>query len=135
MVGPTSGREQRCDDRPLSLSVLIVDDDPTFVARATQILVCLGIEIAGTATDARQALEIVENARPGAVLVDVWLPDRNGIDLADELAKLPWAPQVVLTSGDSEARIAIQGRPGRESARFIAKEEFDIGTLRRALLG
>jgi len=133
-VGPTAGREQQCDDRRLALCVLIVDDDPTFVARATRILACLGIEVAGTAADARQALEIVHDARPSAVLVDVWLPDRNGIDLAYELAELPWAPRVVLTSSDSEAWVAIQGHPGRSRPPFIAKEDFDVEALRRILI-
>lgn len=115
--------------------MLVVDDDPTFVALAIRVLSSLGVQIAGTATDAGQALEAVNEARPGAVLVDVGLPDRNGIDLAYELAELPWAPRVVLTSGDREAGIAIQARPGREPPPFIAKEEFDVETLRRALLG
>jgi CheY-like chemotaxis protein len=133
-AGPTAGCEQQCDDRRLRLSVLIVDDDPTFVARATRILACLGIEVAGVAADARRALEIVHDVRPTAVLVDVWLPDRIGIDLAYELAELPWAPRVVLTSSDSEAWVAIQGRPGRSRPPFIAKEEFDVEALRRILI-
>jgi len=72
--------------------------------------------------------------RPSAVLVDVGLPDRSGIDLAYELAELPWAPRVVLTSGDREASIAIRGRPGRNRPLFVAKEDLDVETLRRALL-
>lgn len=116
------------------MSVLIVDDDPTFLALASRVLACLGIEVAGTAADAGQALEIVHNARPSAVLVDVGLPDRNGIDLADELAELPWAPRVVLTSGYSEAWVAIERRPGRSRPPFIAKEEFDVEALRRILI-
>lgn len=133
-VGPTGGREHQCHDRPLPMSVLIVDDDPTFLALASRVLACLGIEVAGTAADAGQALEIVHNARPSAVLVDVGLPDRNGIDLADELAELPWAPRVVLTSGYSEAWVAIERRPGRSRPPFIAKEEFDVEALRRILI-
>jgi DNA-binding NarL/FixJ family response regulator len=114
-------------------SVLIVDDDPTFVARATGIVECLGIEVAGTARDAREALELVDETRPTAVLIDVWLPDRNGIDLAYELAELPWAPRVVLTSSDSEAWVAIEGRSGRPRPAFIAKEALDAEALRPIL--
>jgi CheY-like chemotaxis protein len=114
-------------------SVLVVDDDPTFRSLSTRILTCLGIDIAGTAAAAAEALEIVHQRRPSAVLVDVGLPDRNGIDLAYELAELPWAPRIVLTSSDSEASIAIRERPGRNRPKFIAKEELDVETLRRAL--
>ena len=42
-----------------------------------------------------------EQAR--AALVDVDLPDGNGIALAHELTALPWRPRVVLTSVDAEA--------------------------------
>lgn len=116
------------------MSVLVVDDDPTFLALATRILACLGIELTGTAVDAAQALEVAREARPSAVLVDVGLPDRSGIDLAYELAELPWAPRVVLTSAYREASIAIRGRPGRGRPLFVAKEQLDVETLRRALL-
>jgi DNA-binding NarL/FixJ family response regulator len=40
------------------------------------------------------------------VLVDVGLPDRDGVDLARELSALPWRPRVVLTSTDTEAATA-----------------------------
>jgi len=133
-VGPTAGRQYECDYRLLPSSVLVVDDDPTFFAIATRILACLGIEVAGTATSAAQALEVVHDARPSAVLVDVGLPDRNGIDLAYEFADLPWAPRVVLISADREASTAIRERPGRARPLFVAKEDLDVETLRRALL-
>ena len=133
MAGPTGGRERRCDDRPLRLSALVVDDDPTFLALATRILACLEIEVVGTAANAAQALEIVDEARPGMVLVDVRLPDRNGIDLAHELAERSWRPRVVLTSSDSEAGIAVRARPGGARPPFIAKEELDAETLRHVL--
>ena len=77
---------------------------------------------------------MVHDSRPSAVLVDVGLPDRSGIDLACELAELPWAPRVVLTSADREASIAIRRRPSRSAAPFVAKEDLDVETLRRALL-
>lgn len=118
----------------MPFSVLVVDDDPTFLALAIRMLACLGLELAGTAADAGQALEMVHEVRPSAVLVDVGLPDRNGIDLAYELVELPWAPRVVLTSSYSEAFIAIRGRSGRGSPLFVAKEDLDLETLRRALV-
>jgi CheY-like chemotaxis protein len=129
MASPTVGVDQRRDDRLLSISVLVVDDDAAFVSLVTELLACLGIEVVWTAADAGQAVELANEVRPSAVIVDVGLPDRNGIDLAYELAELPWTPRVVLTSSDSEAWIAIEGRPSRRRPPFIAKEAFDVEAL------
>jgi CheY-like chemotaxis protein len=114
-------------------SVLVVDDDPAFLELAARLMTDLGVELVATAADASQALEVVYHSRPSAVLVDVGLPDRSGIDLAYELAELPWEPRVVLTSTDSEAFTAIEERPGRRPPPFIAKEELERETLSRVL--
>lgn len=118
----------------MSRSVLIVDDDPGFLALATRILADLGIEAVTTAVDAAHALEVAEEWRPEAVLVDVGLPDRNGTELAYQLSDLPWRPRVVLTSSNSEASLAVEPRGGDRELVFIAKEELASDALRRALL-
>jgi CheY-like chemotaxis protein len=117
----------------MKCSVLIVDDDPAFYALAGRILADLGLEVVATAADAAQALELVQDFRPDAMLVDVGLPDRDGIDLAYELSKLPWGPRVVVTSSDSEAFVAIEAHDGSRKLPFIAKEELASDTLRHAL--
>jgi CheY-like chemotaxis protein len=114
-------------------SVLVVDDDPVFLAITVRSLAELGIEPVTTAANAAQALEVAQAARPTAVLVDVGLPDRSGIDLAYELAELPWRPRVVVTSSDREAFVAIEPTPGLRPPVFIAKEELESETLHRVL--
>jgi CheY-like chemotaxis protein len=104
-------------------SVLVVDDDPDFLALATRILEDMGVEEISTARTAATALTEAGASRPRAALVDVDLPDRDGINLARELAALPWSPRVVLTSTDSE-------RGGTESLPFLPKEELADGALR-----
>ena len=116
------------DDRPVQLSILIVDDDSDFVALATRVLVAMGAQVVATASDAASALAAAHEKRPQAALVDVGLPDRNGIDLGSELAGLPWAPRVVLTSTDSDAEREIgEGGP---SLPFLPKEELATDRLR-----
>jgi DNA-binding NarL/FixJ family response regulator len=118
----------------LAFSVVLVDDDPAFLALAARILAGLDVAVAGTAADAREALALVRETRPDAVLLDIGLPDRNGIDLGYELAALPWAPRIVLISSDRDAELAIGSRPERAPPRFLAKEELDLEALRRALI-
>ena len=108
--------------------MLIVDDDAEFLALVGRIVSELGVGVVVTAANAAQALQVAEESRPVAALVDIGLPDRGGIELAYQLAELPWRPRVVLTSSDSEAFLAIEGR-----LEFIAKEELASDTLRGVL--
>ena len=114
--------------------VLIVDDDPAFLELASRVVAEFGAAVVATAADARQAVEMAAASRPDAVLVDVGLPDRDGIELANELTELPWRPRVVLTSSDEDALMAIEARDGDHRLPFIAKEELASESLRRALL-
>jgi len=133
-ASPTFSAGSRCDDQPVALSVLIVDDDPGFLGLTARILVELGAEPVWTAATAARALELVQGAQPDAALVDIGLPDRHGIDLAYELAELPWRPRVVLTSSDSDAILALDSRDGGRQFQFLAKEELESDTLQEALL-
>jgi CheY-like chemotaxis protein len=91
---------------PMNGSVLVVDDDAEFRGIARRLLATFGLDVAGEAESAEAAVTAAGTLRPDAVLVDVGLPDRDGVDLARELTALPWGPRVVLTSSDTEAATA-----------------------------
>jgi DNA-binding NarL/FixJ family response regulator len=84
-------------------SVVLIDDDPSFRGLARRMLSMLGLTVIGEADSCATGLETAADLRPQAVLVDVGLPDGDGIALARQLAALPWRPRVVLTSVDPEA--------------------------------
>jgi DNA-binding NarL/FixJ family response regulator len=115
--------------------MLIVDDDPAFLALAARVLEGMGIQVVARAPDAATAVVAAAATRPDAALVDVGLPDRDGIDLAYELAALPWGPRVVVTSTDADAGGAIGSRPGPRAIPFVPKDELTNGMLRRHLEG
>ena len=123
------GQPGACEDRLMALSVLLVDDEPSSLALAARVLRGLGAEVVATASDARGAIEAADEMRPDAALVDVGLPDRDGIDLAYELAARPWRPRVVLRSTDRDAINAIEARHGRDALQFVPKEELASGRL------
>ena len=115
--------------RRMSRSILVVDDDPIFLSLATRILTQAGLEVVATADDAAGAVSAANATKPDAALVDVGLPDREGVNLAYELAELPWRPRVVLTSTDSDAGFALEVSDGRPRLPFIAKEDLANGGL------
>jgi DNA-binding NarL/FixJ family response regulator len=106
----------------LPLSVLLIDDDPGFRALARRAIAGTGMSVIGEADTAREGSEAARDLQPDVMLVDVGLPDGDGITLAYELSALPWAPRVVLTSVDPDA--ASPDEVERSGARgFIPKHE------------
>jgi CheY-like chemotaxis protein len=116
-------------------SVLIVDDDAAFLSLATQVVESMGAEVVATAPDAATAIVAANATRPEAALVDVGLPDRDGVELARELAALPWQPRVVLTSSDRDAVGTGDGGDGRADLPFVPKEDLANGLVVRLLRG
>jgi DNA-binding response OmpR family regulator len=116
----------------VALSVLVIDDDPTSLDLATRVLEDMGADVV-TALDGSSAIGVASRVRPDAALVDIGLPDRDGFDLAYELAALPWRPRVVLMSTDRDAVTGIDARQGPEALPFVPKEELAGSRLRRLL--
>ena len=112
----------------MELTVLVVDDDPSFRELAGRLLADAGIRVAAQAESADEAISAAERTRPDAALVDVDLPGRDGIMLASQLTALPWRPRVVLTSVDPEAARADDVRSSGALA-FLAKDQLANGTL------
>jgi CheY-like chemotaxis protein len=108
--------------------VLVVDDDPAFRRLAQRILETFGLSVAGEADTAATAISAAGTLRPDAVLVDVGLPDRDGLMLASELVELPWCPRVVLTSSNPEAATATEVRRSGADA-FVPKNELPGAAL------
>ena len=84
-------------------SVLLIDDDPAFRRLARQTLSGSGLTVVGEAATAAAGSAAARSLEPEIMLVDVGLPDGDGISLAGELSALPWGPRVVLTSVDPDA--------------------------------
>jgi CheY-like chemotaxis protein len=114
---------------------LVVDDDPDFLAVAAMVLAELGARTVLTAPDTVSAFRKARAGRPQAILVDVGFPDREGIDLAWELAELPWGPRVVLTSADPDAGRLVELRQSSRAIPFLPKEKLVNGSLRGLLIG
>lgn len=106
----------------MPFSVLLIDDDATFRALARRVLTASGLEIAGEAATAADGGAAAERLRPDAIVVDVGLPDGDGVALAALLAALPWSPRILITSVDTDATTMAHAR--RSGALgFVPKHE------------
>jgi DNA-binding NarL/FixJ family response regulator len=116
----------------MAISVLVVDDDPAFRGLAVRMLARMGFVVVGEAGTVAEATAMAADLRPDAALVDVGLPDGDGVALARTLAALPWRPRVVLTSTDRDATTGERVRSGG-AAGFIPKDDLPDDSLARLL--
>ena len=82
----------------MAITVLIVDDHPSFRASARMLLEAEGFEVVGEAPDGLTAIKAVHELQPQMVLLDVQLPDIDGFEVAARITANGSAPAVVLTS-------------------------------------
>jgi two-component system, response regulator PdtaR len=73
----------------VTTSVLVVDDDRSFRALAVRMLAGMGLTVVGEAGNVQTAKRAALELQPDSVLVDVGLPDGDGVPLAKFLAALP----------------------------------------------
>ena len=71
--------------RSMPVSVLIVDDHPSFRATARLLLESEGFEVVGEAADGAAGLRDARALEPDLVLLDVQLPDIDGFEVAAQL--------------------------------------------------
>ncbi|MBV9048587.1 MAG: response regulator transcription factor [Solirubrobacterales bacterium] len=118
----------------MPISVLIVDDDPTFRVLARRLRTASGLVVVGEAENVAEGLAMTEDLRPDAALVDVGLPDGDGFGLARQLITFPWRPRVVLTS--VEPGIGSDGAVRSAGAEaFVNKSDLPNVPLARLLAG
>jgi CheY-like chemotaxis protein len=118
----------------MGVSVLVVDDDAAFRALARRLLTARGLTVIGEADSVGAALVAATGGEPSAALVDVGLPDGDGLDLARRLTELPWRPRVVLMSVDADVVTAAD--VVRSGARaFVHKADLPNAPLAWLLTG
>jgi two-component system nitrate/nitrite response regulator NarL len=120
-------------DRQSGATILIVDDDPSFRSSARILLAVRGYRVVGEAGRGDEALAIASVTCPDAVLLDVDLPDSDGLAVAARLTAAA-GPRVLLTSSDPTAApdhlLRSSGAVG-----FVAKEDLADAALDAYLTG
>src|SRR5260370_12972341 len=83
------------------MKAFLVDDEPLAVGRLQRLLEETGrVEIAGSSTDPREALDQIRRHRPDVLFLDIEMPGMTGFDLLDQLGDAQ--PLVVFTTAYDE---------------------------------
>jgi DNA-binding NarL/FixJ family response regulator len=118
----------------VGVSLLVVDDDARFCALVARMLIDEDVVVVGRAATVREAAALAQALRPDAVLVDVGLPDGDGLALARRLAVLPWHPRIVLTSSDGDATTPAEALAAG-AVGFVTKDALPDAPLAALLAG
>lgn len=109
-------------------SVVLVDDHPGFRAEARALLEGDGLDVVGEAGGAAMALAAVGRLRPDMVLLDVGLPDGDGLDLVGRIRE--GAPRTIVLVISSRAEAEYGGRVARSGAdAFVDKANLAPGVI------
>lgn len=97
------------------IRVLIADDHGLVLAGIRALLQGIdGVEVVAQAGDGREALALVEAHRPDVLLTDIAMPQMNGLDLAERVAReLPATRVVILSMHATEEYASRASRPAR----------------------
>jgi DNA-binding NarL/FixJ family response regulator len=83
------------------IRVLIVDDHPLVRSGARVMLDDPGIEIIGEAATGRESIQQAVKLRPDVVLMDIGMPDMNGLEATAAIKRECPETAVVILTGDS----------------------------------
>jgi response regulator NasT len=80
-----------------SLKVLIADDEPLTRMDLRIVLLELGVDVIGEAEDGKQAVELSRSLHPDLVIMDIMMPQMDGLEAARLLREQRLAPVMLLT--------------------------------------
>jgi DNA-binding NarL/FixJ family response regulator len=122
-------------DQPLRV---VVADDQASVREGLVLLLggLPGIDVAGAAADGEQALELVAEHQPDAILLDLHMPVLDGIGATRRLvAEHPGVAIVVLTTYVDDTSVLEALRAGARSYLTKDADRTDIAQALRAAVG
>ncbi len=111
--------------------ILVVDDDEAVRGSMSEALKAGGFEVI-TAKDGKEGFAMAINSLPALIVVDVEMPEMNGMEMLKELRKSgDWGKQVpviILTNFDT-SEDTLQGIVEDEPAYYLIKSKTNPGMI------
>ena len=116
--------------KPDSPVLMVVDDEPAIVAMFQHIFLDSEISVIAAGT-AASALEQIKANRPDAVMLDIVLPDADGLDVFDSIRQIDaQLPVVIMTSGQ-DGQTVIQAM--QQGAMDYLVKPLDVMSLNKVV--
>ena len=89
------------------ISVVVCDDVPELRQLATAVLEEDGeIKVVGEAADGREALEVIERLQPDVVVLDLSMPELDGLEAIPLIHQVAPSTEICVFSGFEEGKVA-----------------------------
>lgn len=86
-------------------SIVIADDHPLMLRGLTDFLTSKGYNILGSATDGKAAYNLIVKLKPKIAILDIRMPYKTGLEIAEEVQKNDLPTKVVLITFDKEEEL------------------------------
>src|SRR6185437_5050320 len=132
---PLSSTSSMKSSLPEALNILVVDDDAQMLRTITDILRLRGYSstVAGTGKEALDVTRGMKDA-PAVALVDLQLPDMDGIELIGRLREIAALTEVVILTGNASVDSAVRALRQDSNDYLVKPVQPDhlVGTIERA---
>src|SRR5580765_6379785 len=112
----------------MSETILVVDDEANIRHTLRGVLADEGYEVV-EAPDGRRALELLERQLPSLAIVDIWMPEIDGIELVSRMRQQAPEVPVIVISGHGTIDTAV--RVIRMGAFDFLEKPFQLDALLR----
>ena len=119
------------------VKVLLVDDHDLLRRGIRTMLETEGIDVVGEASDGTKVLEMVEDLMPDVVLIDVIMPNKDGIEATREIKNALPHVGVVVLSGHDDQQFVFDALKAGASGYLLKTAELDevVTTVRSVAAG
>jgi two-component system, chemotaxis family, chemotaxis protein CheY len=107
--------------------ILVVEDREMISQALSDMLTLSGYSVVGVAEDGKSAIQEFKERSPDVVLLDLLLPDMNGIDVARELLKIDGSAKLVAITAATKEGIMDDCR--RAGIRYFIRKPFRMKEL------
>ncbi len=128
-MGTEQEHRAATDGSPRRIRVAMIDDHPTYVHGLKTLLESIApdVEVVAVATAAEAGIEAVVASQPDVVLLDLRMPDLDGVEVAKKICALcPASHVVALTGSDDSDDVVGMMRAG---ARGYIRKDIDPDKL------
>jgi UDP-3-O-acyl N-acetylglucosamine deacetylase len=110
--------------------ILIVDDEKNIVSSLTGILTDEGYEVSMTG-DGLEALEIIQTDPPDLILLDIWLPGMDGIEVLKTVKTYHPEIEVLIMSGHGTIETAVKAT--KLGAQDFIEKPFSLDRITQSI--